>query len=98
MAFMPIILISLLEGIIFRTHYFAETVLARSDGLPLFRIGNIERFFDEEQWRIAENASHLLPHLDLVQFFTSPSMWGGLLVCALLTTGAIYVRRFRDES
>jgi len=98
MAFMPLILIGLLEGIIFRSHIFAENVLARGDGLPLFRIGNIERFFDEDEWRVAEDATSLLVHLDVVQFVTSPAMWAGVVVCGLLSTGAIYVRRFRDES
>jgi ABC-2 type transport system permease protein len=98
MAFMPLILIGLLEGIILRTHYFAENVLARGEGMPIFRIGNIERFFDEEQWSIAEGATSLLPHLDVVQFISSPATWAGILVCGLLSTGAIYVRRFRDES
>ena len=98
MAFMPLILIGLLEGIIFRSHVFADNVLARGDGLPLFRIGDIERFFDEDRWRIADDATSLLVHLDVVQFLTSPAMWAGVLVCGLLSTGAVYVRRFRDES
>ena len=99
MAFMPLILIALLEGIIFRSKIFAETVLGRGDGIPLFRgIENLERFFSREDWRIAESASSLLSHLDLVQFLTSPSMWAGILVCGLLSTAAIYVRRFRDDS
>jgi hypothetical protein len=59
---------------------------------------DIERFFNEEQWRISEDATSLLAHLDVVQFLTSPAMWAGVLVCALLSTGAIYVRRYRDES
>ena len=98
MAFMPLILIGLLEGIILRTHVFAENVLARGDGLPIFRTVDIERFFETEEWRVGEGASSLLTHLDIVQFLTSPSMWAGVAVCALLSTGAIYVRRFRDES
>lgn len=99
MAFMPLILIALLEKIIFRTHVFAENVLARDgDSLPIFRTVDIERFIETDEWRVGEGASHLLPHLDIVQFLTSPSMWAGILVCALLSTGAIYVRRFRDES
>ena len=98
MAFMPLILLGLLEGIILRTHYFAENVLARGDGMPIFRIGNIERFFDEEQWTVAEGATSLLSHLDVVQFVSSPATWAGILVCGLLSTGAIYVRRYRDES
>ena len=32
MAFMPLVLIGLLEGIIFRTHIFADNVLGRGDG------------------------------------------------------------------
>ena len=95
---MPLVLIGLLEGIIFRTHVFAENVLARGDGLPIFRTHNIERFIDNEEWRVAEEVSHLLQHIDVVQFISSPSMWAGVAVCGLLTTGAIYVRRFRDES
>ena len=98
MAFMPLILIGLLEQIIFRSHVFAENVLGRGDGLPIFRTLDIERFFDKEEWRVAEGALSLLEHLDVVQFLTSPSMWGGLVVCGLLCTGAIYVRRYRDES
>lgn len=99
MAFMPLILISLLEGIIFKSHVFAESVLARNgDSLPIFRTADIERFIETDEWRVGEGASNLLPHLDIVQFLTSPAMWAGVAVCALLSTGAIYVRRFRDES
>jgi len=98
MAFMPLILIGLLEGIVFRSHVFAENVLARGDGLPIFRTVNIEKFFEAEEWRVGEGATNLLTHLDIVRFLTSPEMWAGVLVCALLSTGAIYVRRFRDES
>ncbi len=98
MAFMPLILIGLLEGIILRTHVFAENVLARGDGIPIFRTVDIEKFFNEEQWRLGDGATRLLVHLDIVQFLTSPAMWAGVLVCGLLSTGAIYVRRYRDES
>jgi len=98
MAFMPLVLIGLIEGIIFRTHIFAENVLARGDGLPIIRTMDIERFFEREEWKIGEGATKLLVHRDVVQFLTSPSMWAGVLVCGLLSTVAIYVRRFRDES
>lgn len=98
MAFMPLILISLLEGIILRTHVFADYVLARGDGMPIFRVNDIGEFFDKEQWRVAEESISLLVHLDIVQFVTSPATWAGILVCGLLSTGAIYIRRYRDES
>ncbi|MDH4053852.1 MAG: ABC-2 transporter permease [Gammaproteobacteria bacterium] len=98
MAFMPLIVIGLLEGIVLRSHVFAENVLGRGDGIPLFRKANIEQFFEDEQWRIGENATSLLTHIDVVQFVTTPATWAGIVVCGLLCTGAIYVRRFRDES
>ncbi len=98
MAFMPLVLIALLEKIILRTHIFAQYVLGRADEMPLIRTENVERFFDEEQWRIAEGATSLLVHLDIVQFLTSPATWAGIIVCGLLSTAAIYVRRYRDES
>ncbi|MCH8159879.1 MAG: ABC-2 transporter permease [Proteobacteria bacterium] len=97
MAFMPLVLIALLEKIILRTHIFAQYVLGRGDEMPLIRTENVERFFDEEQWRIAEGATHLLVHLDIVQFLTSPATWAGIIVCGLLSTAAIYVRRYRGE-
>ncbi len=98
MAFLPLILIGLLEPIILRTSVFAENVLARGDGLPIFRTVDVDRFFDEEEWRIGDGATSLLQHLDIGQFLTSSGTWAGIVVCGLLSMAAIYVRRFRDES
>lgn len=99
MAFMPLILISLLEKILLRTHYFAENVLGRGDGMPIFRSNEIERLLSNGSWREAtEEITSLLSHLDLVRFFTSTQLWAGIVVCGILTTGAIYIRRYRDES
>jgi len=98
MAFMPPIVLGLLEWIVFRTKYFLTTVGERGDMTPLFHSMSLERFFEEEQWRNgAENIS-LLEHLDLVGFVSDPGFWSGLLVCGILTTAAIYVRRYRDDS
>ena len=98
MAFMPLILIPLLEWIILRTRFFATAVLDRGDAMPLFRTLDFEYFFEEEHWRAGIDSISLLGHLDVVRFISSPSMWGGLVVCALFVTAAIYVRRYRDES
>jgi hypothetical protein len=98
MAFMPLILITLLEKIILRTHVFAQYVLGRGESIPLFRTVDIGKFFDEEEWRITEESISLLTHLDVVQFISSPATWAGIVVCGLLSTGAIYIRRYRDES
>lgn len=98
MAFMPLILIPLLEWIFLRTRFFATAVLNRGDAMPLFRTLDFESFFEEEHWRAGIDSISLLGHLDVIRFLSSPSMWAGLLVCALFVTAAIYVRRYRDES
>lgn len=98
MAFMPLILLPLIEYIVFRTHYFAEAVGGRGELMPLFHGMDLEGFFDEDRVRVNEEAISLLAHLDLVQYLTSPALWVGLVACGLFTTAAIYVRRYRDES
>lgn len=97
LAFMPLIVIPMLEGIFLRSAVFAETVLDRG-GLPLFKSMDFEALFEEEQWRVSEDVASLLTHIDLVKFVTSPSLWAGIIVCGLFVTAAIYVRRFRDDS
>ncbi len=98
MAFMPPIVISLLEGIVFRSRSFVTAVGERMDMTPLFRIGDLEDFFEEEQWQDGIGNLTLLDKIDLVGFVSSPGFWGGIVVCGLFVTGAIYVRRFRDDS
>ena len=98
MAFMPLILVPLLEWIFLRTRFFASAVLDRGDAMPLFRALDFETFFEEEHWRAGLDKISLLDHLDIVQFMTSPAMWAGVIVCGLFVTAAIYVRRYRDES
>lgn len=98
MAFMPPIVLGLLEWIVFRTRYFLTAVGERGDMTPLFHSMSLEAFFEEEQWRDGVGNISLLEHMDLVGFMTSPGLWSGLIVCAILTTAAIYVRRYRDDS
>ena len=97
LAFMPIFVIPMLEGIFLRSSVFAETVLDRG-GLPLFRSMDFEAMFEDEQWRVSEDVASLLAHIDIVKFVTSPSLWAGIIVCGLFVTAAIYVRRYRDDS
>jgi hypothetical protein len=33
-----------------------------------------------------------------VEFLTNPSVWGGLVVGGLLIAGAVWARRYRDET
>ncbi len=98
MAFLPLILIPMIEGIFSRTAHFAEAVWGRGAKIPLFADLDLDRFFDEGHPRVSEEMVSLLNHIDLVKFFTSVDTWLGIIVCGLLTTAAIYVRRYRDES
>jgi ABC-2 type transport system permease protein len=97
-AFLPPIVLGLLEWIVFRTKYFLTTIGERGDMTPLFHTLSLEQFFEEEQWRHGVENISLLGHMDLVGFVSDPGFWSGLVVCAILTTAAIYVRRFRDDS
>ena len=98
MAFMPLIIIPIIEYMFFRTKIFASAVFGRGEMLPLFREMDLELFFDEDRMKVNEEAVGLLTHLDPAGFLLSPSVWAGVVVCGLFVTAAIYVRRYRDES
>lgn len=98
MAFLPLVLIPMLEGIFLRSAHFAEAVWGRGAKIPLFSGIDMEGFFDEGHARVKEEMVSLLAYLDLTRFVTSIDTWIGIFVCGLLTTAAIYVRRYRDES
>ena len=98
MAFMPLIIVPIIEWIFFRSKIFASAVFGRGEMIPLFREMDIERFFDEERMKVNEEVVSLLAHIDIVRFLSSPSVWMGVVVCGLFAMAAIYVRRYRDES
>jgi len=98
MAFMPLIIIPIIEWIFFRSKIFASAVFGRGESIPLFRDIDLHRFFDEEHMKINEEVVSLLAHIDVGRFLLSPSVWLGIVVCGLFATAAIYVRRYRDES
>ena len=97
-AFLPPIVLGLLEWIVFRSRYFLTAIGERGDMTPLFHALSLEQFVEEERWRHGVDNISLLEHMDLVGFVTAAGFWSGLLVCGILTTAAIYVRRFRDDS
>ena len=98
MAFMPLVLIPLVEVIFLRSSMFAEAVFGRGGVIPLFRGMDLESFFDEDKLRVNEEFVSLLAQLDVMKFLTSVSLWTGVIVCGIFVTAAIYVRRYRDES
>lgn len=100
-ASLPIAILPLLEGIVFRTSVFADAFFVRSVQMPLFQgLDNIELLFQEghDLNRVGDASLSLLSLLDLGRYFGSIGLWSGLVVCGLFTTAAIYVRRYRDES
>jgi ABC-2 type transport system permease protein len=102
MAFLPLIVIPIIEGIFLRSAHFGTAVWGRAAQIPVFAGIDIERFFEEDNpmqgGTIPEEIVSLLAHLDFGKFLTHVDTWVGVVVCGMLTTAAIYVRRYRDES
>lgn len=102
LAFVPLVVLPMLEGMVFRTHYFWTAISTRMKDIPLFKTGgwsDFESLFEnpESIHEMAESFS-LIERLDVVRFLTAPGLYVGLLVCGLFVAAAIYVRRYRDES
>lgn len=101
-AFLPFLVIPMLEKIFFGSWVFGEMLLARNPfKAPIFddASGTALLFDDEEAlMSMAESGVSFLSFLDVSQFLTSIHVWLGVAVCGLLSFAAIYVRRYRDES
>jgi ABC-2 type transport system permease protein len=99
MAFMLLIVLPMLEKIFLTSSYLATALVDRIK-MPLFTSEEISlNFNDMDDVRdAAESGVSLLSLIDLTAFFGSPGLWAGIIVCGLLTTAAIYLRRFRDET
>jgi len=96
-AFLPILIVPMLEYWVLRTHYIGNAFENRASNLPLFSI-DVSVFDDDSIREMTADSVSILAHIDIVKFVTSPGLWAGLVVCGLFTTAAIYVRRYRDES
>ena len=95
MAFLPLLVLPMLEKSLIGTSLFTEAFFVRSVRIPLFRgmsTGEFELLQGESFSFVA------LSRIDLAGFFTSPGLWLGLVVCALLSAAAVYLRRYRDDS
>jgi len=100
MAILPLIVLPLLEKILLKSTILADALMSKSAvHMPIFKNVDLETLVNKETLTIAaENGISLLSMLDVGRFVSSPSLWLGLVVCGLLTTAAMYVRRFRDEN
>jgi len=99
-AVLPIAVLPILEYIVFKTWVLGEAILTRlrMDNIPLFD-GMKNANFDEDELRsmLTENLS-LVSWLDYGAFLTSVEVWAGLIVCGVFAGGAVYLRRYRDDS
>ena len=100
-AALPIAILPIMEYIIFRSWNLGAAILDRLrwETMPIFDIFEFADQFDEDDLNdlLAQDLS-LTSLIDIPQFLTSGQVWAGLVVCAVFTTAAIYMRRYRDES
>ncbi len=99
---LPFVVVPLLERLVFNSGVFARTVFSGRFG----QVPWLATEFGNEGMRSAveELPGKLGARLDLLSvldpggFLTTPGLWGGLVVAAVLIAGAIYFRRYRDET
>jgi ABC-2 type transport system permease protein len=83
-AILPPLAIVVVEGIAFHTHAMLSLIGMRLGG------GFAAAFSMSDS---GEASDYGLPHLEAVQFFTSPDLWVGLLFAAGFVAGAVWMRR-----
>ena len=98
MAVMPLIVLPLVEIAVLPTSILAKTIWSRFTDMPLAGMNIRDVLNDHNFTELREENVSMLAALDMGRFFSSPSVWAGIIVCGLLVTAAIYVRRFKDES
>jgi len=98
LAFLPLVALPMLEGIFMRSSEFAQVVWGRLGSIPIYSGIDLESLFDEDRFELSDQSLSVLSYLDIGHFLSSPAMWAGVVICGLLSFGAIYVRRFRDDS
>jgi ABC-2 type transport system permease protein len=98
-AVLPPLVITVLEKQFFDSDYFARLIADRLSGvMPLaFDAGVGGR------WGVDAGKDLVIrsPGLEVINpgpLLTSPGLWLGLLVAAAFLAGAVYLRRYRDES
>jgi hypothetical protein len=91
----------MIERIAFGSGYFAKVVYGRLGHLPWvsasFRGDDVRLSLGDVPGRLVDDVN-LLALLDPGRFLATPGLWGGLLVAAGFTAGAIWFRRYRDET
>jgi ABC-2 type transport system permease protein len=100
-AFLPIILLPMLERTLVGTRFFADAIFVRSGQMPFFHGIDTMGLWSEDKEALHElvgSGISFLSMIDLGGFLASPGLGLGVVVCGLFVTAATYVRRYRDES
>ena len=98
LAFLPIFILPMLERMLIGSHLFYDAIVVRTFQPPLANVDISDWFDDDIPFDVTAESISMLAALDIGRFAASPSLWAGLVVCGLLTTAAIYMRRYRDDS
>lgn len=96
-AFLPLVILPMLEKIVFGTTMIGEAVVARSLPRPLINDIDPSTYFDDNEI-VSGQSLRVMDLIDLGGFLGNIELWLGIIVCGLFTTAAVYVRRYRDES
>jgi ABC-2 type transport system permease protein len=102
-AILPIWGVAALEAMIFHSDRFLDLMGERIIGVfPLaFRHTPDEVVWEYEGPNASMNIEghdNISQLIDPGSFLSSPGLWGGVVVAALLFSGAVWLRRYRDES
>ena len=97
MAYLIPVLILIVEQML-PISLLGQALKERFTEMPLKGVGLNIDFDDEDFIHLSESDVSMLSMLDVSRFFSSPSVWLGVVVTGLFIAAAIYVRRYRDES
>lgn len=99
-AVLPPVLIVVAEQTLFRTRYFAELLGQRmSGGYELAFRGEMEVGMRvDAEGTFVSNLPTLGEFITPGRLLAAPSLWAGIAVAVLFLTGAVWLRRWRDEA
>ena len=98
-ATLPPLLVIVAEKVLFDTRYFAFVLGQRmAGGMELAFSGNNAGMIDAAEDGISAVFPALSELLTPGRLLAAPALWGGLAVAAVFFAGAVWLRRWRDDS
>ncbi|MEO0574516.1 MAG: hypothetical protein AAF004_03570 [Pseudomonadota bacterium] len=98
-VFVPVIVIAMLEGIVFRSGHVSQLIGERIGfaGISGLTFPEDMMVMDEDEVarQLLAGDIDILGALAPIDFLLSPGLWGGFIVTAAFLAGAVYFRRFR---